>query len=267
MVGKLLVRGMLAGLVAGLVMFGFAKVVGEPQVDRAIAFEQQADAAKGEAPEPEIVSRHTQAGAGLLTGAIVYGTAVGGLFSLVFAFANGRAGKIPARELSVWLAAAAFVALVLVPALKYPANPPSVGDPETIGYRTALYFLMIAISISAMVFSIRIRGARVAQWGAWNASVLSAGVFVVIIAAVMAGLPAIDEVPKTFPAALLWNFRVASLGMQLIEGRPHLHDSGRNRGYRPGVGDDRRGLWQENVGRCRQISDRLCPARRWTIAI
>ncbi len=50
MVGKLLVRGMLAGLVAGLVMFGFAKVVGEPQVDRAIAFEQQADAAKGEAP-------------------------------------------------------------------------------------------------------------------------------------------------------------------------------------------------------------------------
>jgi hypothetical protein len=216
MVGKLLVRGMLAGVLAGLITFGFAKVAGEPQVDRAIAFEQQADAAKGEAPEPEIVSRHTQAGAGLLTGVIVYGTAVGGLFSLVFAFVNGRAGNTSARALSVWLAAAAFIALVLVPTLKYPANPPSVGDPETIGYRTGLYFLMIAVSIAAMVFSIRIRGACIARWGAWNASLLSAGVFVIIIAAVMAGLPAIDEVPGTFPAALLWNFRVAALGMQFI---------------------------------------------------
>ena len=53
MVGKLLVRGMLAGIAAGLLTFAFAKVGGEPQVDKAIAFEQKADAAKGEAPEPE----------------------------------------------------------------------------------------------------------------------------------------------------------------------------------------------------------------------
>ena len=38
--GNLLMRGMLAGLIASLLAFGFAKVYGEPQVDRAIAFEE-----------------------------------------------------------------------------------------------------------------------------------------------------------------------------------------------------------------------------------
>ncbi len=82
MVGKLLVRGMLAGIVAGLLTFSFAKVAGEPQVDQAISFEQKADAAKGEAPEPELVSRHTQAGLGLLTGVMAFSAAIGGLFAL-----------------------------------------------------------------------------------------------------------------------------------------------------------------------------------------
>ena len=93
MVGSLLLRGMLVGLAAGLLAFGFAKFIGEPQVDKAIAFEAQLAAAKGEAPEMELVSRETQSSLGLLTGVVVYGTAVGGLFSLVFAYALGRSGR------------------------------------------------------------------------------------------------------------------------------------------------------------------------------
>src|SRR5260370_13447186 len=85
MVGKLLVRGMLAGIAAGLLSFGFAKIVGEPQVDQAISFEAKANAAKGEAPEPELVSRRTQAGLGLLTGLIAYNAAIGGPFFFIFA--------------------------------------------------------------------------------------------------------------------------------------------------------------------------------------
>lgn len=94
MVGKLLMRGMLAGIVAGLLTFGFARIVGEPQVDQAISFGEKVDAANGEAPEPELVSRHTQAGVGLLTGVVTYGAAFGGLFSLVFAFAYGRGSRL-----------------------------------------------------------------------------------------------------------------------------------------------------------------------------
>ena len=147
MVRTLLVRGMLVGIVAGLLSFGFLKVYGEPQVDRAIAFESQqneakaaAEKAKGghmhmsEEDEPELVSRSVQAGLGLLTAVMIYSVAFGGLFGLAFAFANGRLpGALSPQAVSVLLAATGFIAIYLVPNLKYPANPPSVGDPETIG--------------------------------------------------------------------------------------------------------------------------------------
>ncbi|KXU87014.1 hypothetical protein CI15_16805 [Paraburkholderia monticola] len=216
MVGKLLVRGMLAGIVAGLLTFAFARIVGEPHVDQAISFEEKAAAARGEAPEPEIVSRETQAGLGLLTGVVAYGAAFGGLFSLVFAYAYGRAGALSVRALSAWLALGAFIALVIVPNLKYPANPPSVGDPETIGARTGLFFLMIAISLATMVFSLKVRRRAVAKLGAWNGSIVAALVYVAIIAAVQLSMPVINEVPAAFPAVLLWKFRVAAIGMQVI---------------------------------------------------
>ncbi|HEX7200660.1 MAG TPA: CbtA family protein, partial [Dongiaceae bacterium] len=154
MVRQLLVRGMLAGVLAGLLAFGFAKIFGEPQVDHAIAFEEQMDKAKSqstagtmsmsggmsmsntEAAEPVLVSRAVQAGLGLFTGVVVYGAAFGGLFALVFAYAYGRIGALSPRATSALLAGAAFLTLVVVPDLKYPANPPSVGHPDTIGQRT-----------------------------------------------------------------------------------------------------------------------------------
>ena len=216
MVGKLLIRGMLAGIAAGLLTFGFAKIAGEPQVDQAISFEEKADAAKGEAPEPEIVSRKTQASIGLFTGVMVYGASIGGLFALVFAYANGRAGRLSPRALSAWLALAAFVAIYMVPNIKYPANPPSVGDPETIGYRTGLFFLMIAISIAVSAFSLKMRAALVPHLGVWNASIVALVLFVVVIGAVQLALPTINEVPAAFPAVLLWKFRTVSIGMQVI---------------------------------------------------
>ncbi|MBB5505555.1 CbtA family protein [Paraburkholderia atlantica] len=216
MVGKLLVRGMLAGIVAGLLTFAFARIVGEPQIDQAISLEEKAAAARGEAPEPEIVSRETQAGLGLLTGVVTYGAAFGGLFSLVFAYAYGRAGMLSVRALSAWLALGAFISVVVVPNIKYPANPPSIGDPETIGTRTGLFFLMIAISLATMVFSLKVRRRAAAKLGAWNGSIVAGLVFVVIIAAVQLSMPVINEVPATFPAVLLWKFRVAAIGMQVV---------------------------------------------------
>jgi predicted cobalt transporter CbtA len=228
MVGKLLMRGMLVGVVAGLLAFCFARLAGEPQVDRAIAFEaQEAQAAQAahrahenahadDAPEPEIVSRATQAGAGLLTGVIAYGAAFGGLFALSFAYAWGRAGRMGARPLAAWLALAAFVALVALPTLKYPANPPAVGDPDTIGARTALYFLCMGISVAITLLSVNVRRALSRTWGDANATLGALMAFALMAAAMLALLPDIDEVPAAFPATLLWKFRMASIGMQAI---------------------------------------------------
>ncbi len=57
MVGSLLLRGMLVGIVAGILCFGFLKVVGEPQVDRAIAFETRLDAAKAQAEAQALIAK------------------------------------------------------------------------------------------------------------------------------------------------------------------------------------------------------------------
>ena len=214
--GILLARGMLAGIVSGLLVLALARWIGEPQVDLAMTFETSMDHAKGLAPEPDVVSRQTQKSIGLLTAIAVYGTAIGGIFGLVFAFAYGRVHITSPRALSAAMAVLGFVAVVLVPTLKYPANPPSVGNPETIGARTAAFFLMILFSLAAMILSIQTERRLRSRIGAWNASIVAAVLFIVIVGLISRFLPEFNEVPADFPATLMWRFRVAALGMQAL---------------------------------------------------
>ena len=216
--GNLLLRGMLAGLIASLLAFGFAKFIGEPQVDRAIAFEDSmhSHSHSGDAEEPELVSREVQASIGLLTGVAVYGTALGGLFALAYAFISGRLVQLPPRAATILIAAVGFLVLYIVPYLKYPANPPSVGQADTIGYRTQLYFGMIVFSLAALAIAISFGRQAFDKFGGWNATILGAAVYLVLVAIAAYALPAINEVPEKFPADLLWNFRVAALGTQAI---------------------------------------------------
>ena len=237
MVGVLLLRGMLVGVLAGLVCFAFLKLVGEPSLDRAIAFESAShsaphehahDAASAGADHhhdaadhhdhgagEELVSRAVQSGLGLFIGVVVYSAAFGGLFAIAFAFAYGRI-DLDARGTAALLAALAFVALYLMPSLKYPANPPSVGSAETIGARTALYFAMMAASLAGMIVAAMLRRLLVDRLARWNATIVAALAYLAIVALAAAILPAVDEVPQNFPASVLWQFRVASLGGQLV---------------------------------------------------
>ncbi len=225
-VPQLLLRGMLVGLVAALFAFGFARAFGEPSVDRAISFEsathekEMAEAAKAGHPMaddyPDIFSRPTQAGVGLFTAVAVVGTAIGGLFSLLFAFCYGRVSGLSPKVFAAVLGLICFVAVYLVPDLKYPANPPSIGEPSTIGIRTGLYFSMIAISIIAVVVAFSLRRLLVERLGTWNATLVASAAFVALIAVAYLALPVVNEVPDGFPAQVLWKFRLASLGIQLI---------------------------------------------------
>jgi hypothetical protein len=220
MVRSLLVRGMLVGIVAGLLTFVFLKVYGEPQVDIAVAFETQMEMAAGTAGHhdgPELVSRQVQAGLGLFTAVMVYSAAFGGLFGLTFAFAYRRIpGAVTPQGVALLLAAAGFVAIYLVPTLKYPANPPSVGEPETIGLRTALYFAMMAISLAAMIGGFSLKRLLLPRLGDWNSTLAVVAYYIVIVAIAGLLLPAMNEVPMQFPAVVLWKFRVASIGAQFI---------------------------------------------------
>src|SRR5262249_29796276 len=148
------------------------------------------------AEDQELVSREVQAGLGLFTAVMVYCTAFGGLFGLAFAFAYGRVfAALTVQGLSALLAAAGFVAIYLIPNLKYPANPPSVGDPETIGTRTALYFSMIAISIAAMIGAAALKRRLVPRFGDWNANLTAAACYLVLVVIASLLLPVVNEVP------------------------------------------------------------------------
>lgn len=229
MTGRYLLLGMIAGLIAGVLAFGVGKVWGEPPVAAAIALEEAAAPAHDHdtvttattpAPEPaghshshgddegEGISRATQAGLGLLTGMAVFGAGLGGLFALVFAFVQGRFSQLGAQATAGVMAVLGYVSVVLVPFLKYPANPPAVGHGETIGLRTQMFFAMMALSLIAMVIAVALsRSGR----DRWRAGMLGGLAYLALVGIAALVLPAINEVPAGFPGDLLWQFRSISL--------------------------------------------------------
>ena len=216
MVRSLLLRGMIAGLVAGVVAFVFARVFGEPALDGGIAFEERLAAPAGEAGGVELVGRGTQSGIGLAAAFLIYGVALGGLLALVHAATQGRLSALGTRGTAVVVALVGFCSAVLVPFLKYPANPPAASVDSTIGQRTGLYVLLVGVSVvlaaGAAVAARRLSG----RLGWWNA-VLAAGAGYVVVVGLVAGvLPAVDETPAGFPATVLYDFRIASLGGHVV---------------------------------------------------
>lgn len=215
-VRDLLIRGMIAGLIAGVLTLGWATAFGEPQIGQAIRFEASQEQTSGAAHEAPLVSRTLQETIGLGTAVVVVGLVFGGLFALGFAVVYGRFLRTQARVTALILAVAGFCTASLVPFLKYPANPPAVGQPETIGRRTTLYFAMILITLLTTVLSAALARRWHDRFGAWNATLLALAVYVAVIAIAYVVMPGVNEVPTTFPATVLWRFRLAALGGQAV---------------------------------------------------
>ncbi len=212
MIAAYLRRGMVAGLLAGLLAGLFGFFVGEPVLDRAIALEE---ASAGAHHEEEVFSRSTQK-IGLFFATGLFGATIGGVFGIAYAYLRGRLATKSEWYRSLSLAGAIFVGAFLIPYLKYPANPPTVGDPATIGGRTTSYFTMVALSLlvvlaawyAARTLRARRTGAPVRQ--------LTVGLGVAVTVGILfLALPAAPD-PGGFPAGLLWDFRLSSLGTQLV---------------------------------------------------
>lgn len=232
MMRTLLIRGLLAGLIAGICGFAVAKTLGEPQVERAIAFESYVEHnVLHQPPEADVVSRTLQGSAGLGTGALIYGIALGGIFAIAFAAIYGRAGLNSVKPTAALLGLLGFVGIYLVPILKYPANPPSIGNGDTIGRRSALFLVMILCSVIALVASGLWWRRLTDRISRWNATLIAAACYIVTMVAVFLVLPGINEVPQaaipgvidasgdagiTFPPTVLWRFRVSSIGIQVV---------------------------------------------------
>lgn len=222
MVWTLIRRGLVAGMLAGLLAGLFAFVVGEPLVQDAIDLEEAASAQASLSPVPLAtgigdwaVSRPEQRG-GLFLATALYGIAAGGLFAVAFAALRGRGARRSDWQLSTRLAAAVFVAIVLVPFLKYPANPPGVGNPDTIGDRTTYYAILLAGSLLAMLAAARVAWSVPDGAPPWQRPLLAVGTFIAVAGGLALALPPVQEIPDGFPAQLIWEFRLSSLGIQAV---------------------------------------------------
>lgn len=215
---RLILRGLLAGAVGAVAAFVFARLVAEPVIGRAIDFEERrADAAPGVHEHgADLFSRGVQGNAGLGFGVLIFGVAIGVLFAVLFCVAYGRIGAVAPQVFSIQLAAVACTVLYLVPFLKYPANPPAVGDSGTIGSRTGWYLVLVAASGVLAIAAVWLARRLSARLGAWRAGLLGVGAYLVTVAVVALALPTVREIPANFPADVLYDFRLVSLGTQLV---------------------------------------------------
>lgn len=219
-----LVRGLIAGVIAGFAAFVVSYAVGEPPIESAIAIEEAAgrhdhgEHAAAEEEEGTEVSRELQSSAGLLTGMLVVGAALGGLTGIATGLAMGRFfSRTDVRVTALSVAGVAFVAVYFVPYLIYPPNPPAVGDGDTIGYRTGLYFLMLAISLAGVAAALAVSHTLRSKVEYWYAALAGLVTYLLVAVLALSFMPRYDEVPtEGFPPSLLWDFRLSSLLVQIV---------------------------------------------------
>jgi hypothetical protein len=116
----------------------------------------------------------------------------------------------------VTVALVGFVAAVLVPFLKYPANPPGSNEAATIGFRSGLFVVMVAVSLLLALGAAVLAKRLSTTMGWWNAVLAAAGGYLVLIGIVGFLLPPVAETPTGFPATVLYDFRIASLGGHVV---------------------------------------------------
>lgn len=198
------VVAVMVGLLAGLTSAVLQTFVGEPLVRQAIALEK----ARATTVEPELVSRSVQSGVGLFAGLGLAGVAFGLLFSLTFW--GLRAGRPDPFRRALVAGSILFGSLTVAPWLKYPPNPPAVGNPETLDRRQALYVSLVALSLALGLAGAAL-SSRLRRWPEHlrvTAVILAVGIPFALALAVLP--PAPDRVDA--PATLIWRFRLASLG-------------------------------------------------------
>ncbi|MGO9227346.1 CbtA family protein [Mycobacterium sp.] len=213
-------RGALAGLIAGVLGIVFARIWAEPVIAKSIDYESRRTAvlaalntAAGRpvAPEgPEIFSRAMQSTVGLTTGIIVFSVAMGALVAVAYLVLHARFAVRP-QTLAWLLSGFGFLGVFLLPFAKYPANPPAIGHTFTIVTRGQLYLIMVAASL-VMLLGL---GVFVAHWlsdriGRFRATLIAAAGFLVLYGALLAVMPSFGELSANAAHADQFGFAPAA---------------------------------------------------------
>jgi len=208
--GYFIVIVLVSGFVAGTIHGAVNLAIVEPYLDKAIGIENQNLFASGEAEDtPQFwveynSYRDWQKSGQLLAGGIL-GMSIGALFGIVFAYSRNSLPKGHTVKKTFVLAAIMWFTIFLIPFLKYPANPPTVGDADTVVLRQTLYLLFIAISgFSAVGFFVLYKKLQNKKKGF---AFVGYAVFITAVFFIMPPSP--DEV--TAPIDLVNGFRTMSI--------------------------------------------------------
>lgn len=207
--GRALRAALLAGLVAGLLVASFHFVVTEPLIERAIALEEQASQAEGSHEAP-LVSRDAQRG-GLVLGFLLYGLTWALLLGATYPLVQRWLPTPTPWRRGLLLALAGYWSVALFPSLKYPANPPGVGDPETIALRQSLYLGCLALSIGGTIATLALGRYLAERAGSrrlgWGVALAAQALYAIVV---YLALPANPD-PVRLPLDLVDSFRWLSL--------------------------------------------------------
>src|SRR5215207_6018655 len=207
---------LLAGAIAGTILGAINQVVVEPYIDRAIELEmlqQNTTAQSGQVitnPAEFAAYRFWQKGGEIIAGTIL-GLLIGSLYGIVFAYTRGSiSGTNNNKKKALIVAGIMWLVLFLVPALKYPPNPPAVGNPETIYYRQSLYVVFLAISgFSALGLAFLYRKMVASSNNTKKMIIILPSAYAAIMAGAYLAMPANPD-PINAPIDLIIGFRITS---------------------------------------------------------
>lgn len=198
---------LLAGAIAGTILGAINQVAVEPYIDHAVELEMQNTNQSSQIINPAEFTAYRlwQRGGEMLAGTIL-GLSIGSLFGIVFAYTHSSVPGSNNKKKALIVASIMWFVLFLMPALKYPANPPAVGDPETIYYRQSLYVAFLVISgFSALGLAFLYR-----KMGALNIKkAIIPAAYAAIISGAYLAMPANPD-PINAPMDLVMGFRITS---------------------------------------------------------
>jgi Probable cobalt transporter subunit (CbtA) len=212
-------RGALAGLIAGVLGFVFARIWAEPVIDKAIDYESGRDdildamntaAGRHMGPMgPEIFSRTMQSTVGVATGIIAFSVAMGALVAVAYLVLHGRFAVRP-RTLAWLICGFGFLGVYLLPFVKYPANPPAIGHPFTIFTRGQLYLTMVAASLILLGLAVFVARRLSPRFGSFRAVLVAALGFFVLYGVLIAVMPSLGELSANTAHADQFGFAQAA---------------------------------------------------------
>lgn len=198
---------LLAGAIAGTILGAINQVAVEPYIDHAVELEMQNANQSSQIINPAEFTAYRlwQRGGEIVAGTIL-GLSIGSLFGIVFAYTHSSVPGSNNKKKALKVAGIMWFVLFLMPALKYPANPPAVGDPETIYYRQSLYVAFLVISgFSALGLAFLYR-----KMGALNIKkAIIPAAYAAIISGAYLAMPANPD-PINAPMDLVMGFRITS---------------------------------------------------------